>query len=36
VHNEVLHNLYTSCDIRIIKSRRMRRAEHVERMGEMN
>jgi hypothetical protein len=35
LHNEELHNLYTSPSIiRIIKSRRMRWAEHVARMGE--
>jgi hypothetical protein len=36
-HNEELHNLYSSPDIiRIIKSRRMRWAGHVARMGETN
>jgi hypothetical protein len=35
LHNEELHNLYSFPSIiRIIKSRRMRRAEHVARMGE--
>jgi hypothetical protein len=35
VHNEELHNLYSSPNIiRIIKSRRMRWADHVARMGE--
>jgi hypothetical protein len=35
LHNEELHNLYSSPNIiRMIKSRRMRWAEHVERMGE--
>jgi hypothetical protein len=35
VHNEELHNLYCSPSIiRIIKSRRMRWAGHVARMGE--
>jgi hypothetical protein len=35
MHNEELHNLYSSPGItRIIKSRRMRRVEHVARMGE--
>jgi hypothetical protein len=35
VHNEELHNLYTSPSIiRIIKSRRMRWAGHVARIGE--
>jgi hypothetical protein len=35
LHNEELHNLYSSPSIiRIIKSRRMRWAGHVERMGE--
>jgi hypothetical protein len=35
LHNEELHNLYSSPNIiRMIKSRRMRWAEHVVRMGE--
>jgi hypothetical protein len=35
LHKEWLHNLYSSpCIIRIIKSRRMRWAGHVARMGE--
>jgi hypothetical protein len=35
LHNETLHNLYSSPNIiRNIKSRRMRWAEHVARMGE--
>jgi hypothetical protein len=35
LHNEELHNLYSSPDIiRQIKSRRMRWAEHVARIGE--
>jgi hypothetical protein len=35
VYNEELHNLYSSpSKIRIIKSRRMRWAEYVARMGE--
>jgi hypothetical protein len=35
MHNEELHNLYSSPSIsRIIKSRRMRWAGHVARMGE--
>jgi hypothetical protein len=35
LYNEGLHNLYSSPNIiKIIKSRRMRRAEHVARMGE--
>jgi hypothetical protein len=35
LHNEELHNLYSSPRIiRMIKSRRMRWAEHVVRMGE--
>jgi hypothetical protein len=35
LHNEELHGLYSSPSIiRIIKSRRMRRAGHVARMGE--
>jgi hypothetical protein len=36
LHNEELHNLYTSpIIIRMIKSRRTRWAKHVARMGEM-
>jgi hypothetical protein len=35
LHNEELHNLYSSPSIiRMIKSRRMRLAGHVARMGE--
>jgi hypothetical protein len=35
LHNEELHDLYSPlCIIRIIKSRRMRWAGHVARMGE--
>jgi len=35
LHNEELNDLYSSPDIlRVIKSRRMRRAGHVARMGE--
>jgi hypothetical protein len=35
LHNEELHNLYSSPSIiRMIKSRRMRWARHVARMGE--
>jgi hypothetical protein len=35
LHNEELHDLYSSPSIiRIIKSKRMRRAGHVARMGE--
>jgi hypothetical protein len=35
LHNEEIHNLYSSPSIiRIIKSRRMRWAGHVARMGE--
>jgi hypothetical protein len=33
LHNEELHNLYSSPNIRMIKSRRMRLAMHVGRMG---
>jgi hypothetical protein len=37
LHNEELHSLYSSPSIiRIIKSRRMRCAGHVARMGEKN
>jgi hypothetical protein len=37
LHNEELHNLYCSPSIiRIIKSRRMRWAGHVARMGKRN
>jgi hypothetical protein len=35
LHNDELHNLYSSTNIvRVIKSRRMRWAGHVARMGE--
>jgi hypothetical protein len=35
LHSEELHNLYSSPDIfRQVKSRRMRWAKHVARMGE--
>jgi hypothetical protein len=34
LHKEELHILYSSPNIRQIKSRRMRWAEHVARMGE--
>jgi hypothetical protein len=35
MHNDELHSLYSSPNIvRVIKSRRMRRAGHVTRMGE--
>jgi hypothetical protein len=35
LHNDELHNLYSSSNIvRVIKSRRMRRARHVAHMGE--
>jgi hypothetical protein len=34
LHNEELHDLYSSPNIRIIKARRMRWAGHVARMGE--
>jgi hypothetical protein len=37
LHNEELHNLYPSPNIiRVIKSRRMRWAGHVARIGEMH
>jgi hypothetical protein len=37
LHNEELHNLYSSPNIvKMIKSRRMRWAGHVARMGERN
>jgi hypothetical protein len=37
MHNEELHNLYTSPNIiRMIKSKMMRWAGHVELMGEMS
>ena len=37
VHNEELHSLYRSPNIiRVIKSRRLRRAGHVARMEEDN
>jgi hypothetical protein len=36
LHNEELHGLYSSSGIvRVIKARRMRRAGHVARMGEV-
>jgi hypothetical protein len=35
LHSEGLHNLYASTDIRVIKSRKMRWAENIARMGEM-
>jgi hypothetical protein len=36
LHNDQLHNLYYSQNIvKVIKSRRMRWAGHVARMGEM-
>jgi hypothetical protein len=35
LHNEELHNLYSlPCIVRVIKSRRVRLAGHVARMGE--
>jgi hypothetical protein len=34
LHNDELHNLYSSLNIRVIKSRRMRWAGHVACMGE--
>jgi hypothetical protein len=35
LHNEELHNLYASPVVMMMKSRRMRCAGHVARMGEM-
>jgi hypothetical protein len=35
LHDDDLHDLYTSPGIRVIKSRRMRWARHVVNMGEM-
>jgi len=35
LHNEELHNLYTSSIITVIKSRRMKWADYVACMGEM-
>jgi hypothetical protein len=35
LHNEKLHNLYTSPNVMVMKSRRMSRVGHVARMGEM-
>jgi hypothetical protein len=35
LHNEHLHNLYTSPNISVVESRRMRWVGHVARMGEM-
>jgi hypothetical protein len=35
LHIEKFHNLYSSPDVRVIKSRRMIRAGHVASMGEM-
>jgi hypothetical protein len=34
LHNDKLHSLYSSPNVRVIKSRRMRWAEHVAHMGE--
>jgi hypothetical protein len=34
LHNEVLHNLYSSPNSRVIKSRRMRWTGHIARIGE--
>jgi len=34
LHNEGLNDLYSTSSIRVIKSRRMRRAGHVAQMGE--
>jgi len=35
LHNEELHNLYTSLNIRAMKSRKMRRSRHVARRDGM-
>jgi hypothetical protein len=35
LHNEELHNLYASSDVKVIISRNIRWAGHVARMGEM-
>jgi hypothetical protein len=34
MHSEELHGLYSSADLRMMKSRRLRWAGHVARMGE--
>jgi hypothetical protein len=34
LHNEELHNLHASPNIRVIRSRRMRWAGHIARMGD--
>jgi len=34
LHNEELNNMYSPCIVQVIKSRRMRWAGHVARMGE--
>jgi hypothetical protein len=34
LHNDELHSLYSSSNLKVIKSRRMRWAEHVARMRE--
>jgi hypothetical protein len=34
LHNEELNDLYSSPNIRVIRSRKMRRAGHVARMGD--
>jgi hypothetical protein len=35
LHNEELHHLHVSRNVRVVKSRRVRYAEHLARMEEM-